>query len=286
MIRTLLLSCLFAIPCFGQTRTGNATASGPCSPAISGNNNSVTLPNCSPIHEPPLTIVVPQLTIATREGLPLSDFPDLIVSAEMTQTLRRHSLLVVNLNEVELQNFVVRFQLPEPVIESLIIESRPAGVEISWNACRMSLFLVGEGASAKPLPGGGAQITTAPRAGASAGISGGGEVCSPDMNNKNMAPTGIYQLQIERIPASATIQLGFLTSNDPKNFYLEITKNESDLTSLRYFGDGTYQLVSDGRQVTRPIFVELSFDPNIRAITSLPSSGERGKRKIRLMHTS
>lgn len=49
MIRALLLLCLFAVPCFGQTRTGNASTTGPCSPAISGNNNSVTLENCSPI---------------------------------------------------------------------------------------------------------------------------------------------------------------------------------------------------------------------------------------------
>jgi len=53
MIRALLLSCLFAIPCIGQTRTGSASTSAPCSPAITGNNNRVTFENCSPVERGP-----------------------------------------------------------------------------------------------------------------------------------------------------------------------------------------------------------------------------------------
>jgi hypothetical protein len=39
MIRIILLSCLFTIPCFSQTNTGDAKSSGTCSPAVSGSNN-------------------------------------------------------------------------------------------------------------------------------------------------------------------------------------------------------------------------------------------------------
>jgi hypothetical protein len=41
-----LLLLVFAAPCWGQTNTGNAQTSGPCSPAVSGNNNRIYL-NCA-----------------------------------------------------------------------------------------------------------------------------------------------------------------------------------------------------------------------------------------------
>ena len=42
MIRALLLSGMFALPCLGQM-TGAAKTSGPCSPAVSGINNRITI---------------------------------------------------------------------------------------------------------------------------------------------------------------------------------------------------------------------------------------------------
>lgn len=41
-----LMLILFALPCWGQSSTGNAQTSGPCSPAITGSNINVYLPNC------------------------------------------------------------------------------------------------------------------------------------------------------------------------------------------------------------------------------------------------
>jgi hypothetical protein len=210
--------------------------------------------------------------ITTRQGLIISDFPDLTISPGMMEHLRRHSLIVINPNQAELQNLAVRFQLPEPVIGKIVIESRPAGVEVAWNACRLSAFIVGNGASARPVPGEGIELSTAPKAGASASQVLGGEVCSPDMNNKNLHPTGIYQLQIERMPALSTIKLGFLTSNDTTDSYFQLP-----IDSSTYCGDGTYQFVFNGSTETFPIFVPLSFNPVSRAIASLATSDKRVK---------
>jgi len=48
-----LIVVLFAWPCLAQIQTGNAQTSGPCSPAISGNNNRVYL-NCREQPEKPI----------------------------------------------------------------------------------------------------------------------------------------------------------------------------------------------------------------------------------------
>lgn len=217
----------------------------------------------------PPKLAVPDVTLVTRQGLMISDFPNLTISAAMMEHLRRQSLTVRNPNRAELWTVVLRFQLPEPVVGRMVIESKPAGVEITWNACRMGLSVIGNGASASPVPGGGFVISTAPKAGASATAVGGSEVCSPDMNNRRLSPTGIYQLQIDRMPALTPIRLAFLTSDDPESFYLHTARHTNRSS---YCGRGTYQFVSEGRTETFSIFVGLSFDPASRTITSMPPS--------------
>jgi hypothetical protein len=234
----------------------------------------------------PAAIVVPELSIATQEGLTISDFPDLTVSSEMLERLRKHTLVVVNPNQIELHNLVVRFQLPEPVYGNLVIEDRPAGVEITWNACRMVASVAGQG-SATPLQGGGTRLTTAP--GASISMGGNGdEECSPEMNNAQMQPTGLYQLKIERLPSVTTIRLGFLTSNaSGAGFYMQAFEehaSEPPSSALNYFGEGTFQVLKGDNAQTRPIFIPLTFDPKRRSISSSPASGETGKWTMNLIH--
>jgi hypothetical protein len=221
--------------------------------------------------------------------LTLSDFPDLTVSADMTQHLRRHILTVKNPNTVVLTDFIMRFQLPEPVLGGLLVENRPAGVEISWHACRTSFALMGNGASAAPAGNGAIRMSTGAAPGSSATLFGQGEVCSSAMDNEKLHRTGIYQLQIERLPAIAEIRLAFLTSNGPEDrLYSEISGEDgvSDNAGLPYYGDGRYQYSSGGHTETRDVFVPLQFDRKLRSISSSPSSGEHGKWRIRRMTTN
>lgn len=90
MIRALLLSCLFAVPCIGQTRPGSASTSGPCSPAISGNNNNVTLENCTPekrttdLIESVRPAVVQVYVRITDVPLPTKPVPDCFAATRRT----------------------------------------------------------------------------------------------------------------------------------------------------------------------------------------------------------
>jgi hypothetical protein len=238
--------------------------------------------------EPAPNPVVPEISVTTQDGLALSDFPNLVVSAEMMRHLRRHILTVRNTNTIDLHNFAMRFQLPEPVFGNLLIEDRPAGIEIIWHACRISFALTGEGASAAPIRGGGTTISTGGTPGSVAALYGNGEVCSAAMDNEKLLPTGIHQLQIARIPAVTAIRLAFLTSDGPDGSrYLETREaRDSEPASFIHFGDGRFQYSSGGHTETRDVFLPLRFDGKLRVINSLPSSGEHGKWKIEIMTTN
>jgi len=250
--------------------------------AISGGTvNNPTVINTGPPPAVP-NPVVPEISITTQEGLAPSDFPNLIVSSEMMQHLRRHVLTVKNTNTIDLGDFVMRFQLPEPVFGDLRIEDRPAGIEITWHACRVAFALSGNGASTTPLPGGGTQITTGSTPGSTAVFRSNQEVCSEKMDNEKLRPTGIYELRIERLPAVTLIRLAFLTSNgrEGQSYVMFSGFGDSDPTALSYFGDGRFQYSSGGHIETRDVLVPLHFDRGLRTIISSPSSGEHGKWKL------
>jgi hypothetical protein len=219
---------------------------------------------------------VPEMSLATQAGLVPTDFPDLSISPEMMGKLRRQILTVRNNNQVGVENLVMRFQLPEPVIGSVVIEDRPAGVEVTWNACRVSFAARGQG-SVKELPNGGQQLSTAPKAGAAIWSFGTGEVCSQAMNS--LRPTGVYQLQIDHLPSNREVRLAFLTSNGPEaREYLEnFTGNPiPDDSSLSFYGDGTYQISAGNLTETKRIFMRLEFNQTSREIISLPSADKCG----------
>ncbi len=254
--------------------------------AISGGVvNNPTVINTGPPPAVP-NPVVPEISITTQEGLAPSDFPTLVVSSEMMEHLRRHVLTIKNTNTIDLGDFVMRFQLPEPVFGDLRIEDRPAGIEITWHACRVAFALSGNGASTTPLPGGGTQITTGSTPGSTAVFRSNQEVCSEKMDNEKLRPTGIYELRIERLPAVTLIRLAFLTSNgrEGQRYLMFSGFGDSDPTALSYFGDGRFQYSSGGHIETRDVLVPLHFDRRLRTIRSSPSSGERGEWTLMILH--
>jgi hypothetical protein len=229
-------------------------------------------------------IIVPEISMVTQNGLTLTDFPDLSISSEMSHELRRQNLAIMNPNRIDLLNFVMRFQLPEPIVGSPIIEYRPAGVELTWNPCRLQSSVIG---SAAPTGNGGIAITTDAKPGSFARmLVTGDEVCSAAMNNKSLHLTGIYQLKIGRIPAGEVIRLGFLTSNgkgtDP--YHMKVEKLQD--STINFYGDGTYQYISNNQTVTQPIFVQLIFDESTRQVSSMSSSDECDECKITKLATN
>lgn len=252
---------------------------------VTGNSNTVTQ-NVNVHGVPEVTPEVPIVTVATNEGLPLSDFPNATISSpEMVQHLRRHTLTVENKNKIELHNFTARIQLPEPIVQDPSFEERSAGVEIIWQPCRVEFSLAGADATATRADDGSTRLSTgaAPRSSATLYASRL-ETCSNTSNARSLSPTGIYKIRIERLTASSVIRIGFLTSNGPEaRKYLLTQRREPDLTTLDYFLDGSFQYISAGQSKTRSIFVPLKFDQEKRKIWSLPSSGESGKWKINLI---
>jgi hypothetical protein len=229
--------------------------------------------------EPVNNPVVPNVSVTTQVGLTLTDFPNLSISENMEQHLRRNVLTVRNPNTIPLTDFVMRFQFPEPVIDSLVTEDLPPGIDTSWHACRMSFALngIGQGASVEPTPEGGTKITTAPAAGSGGVLSGNGEVCSAAMDNKKLRATSNYQLRIARLPATTSIRIAFLTEPEPNSSESMQHFLASIPNALLYFGNGSFQYSSRGQTESRSVFVPLQFDRRLRNISSLPSSEDHSK---------
>jgi hypothetical protein len=235
------------------------------------NLGSQTITNNYPMPTAP-KIDEPELSVRTARGLTISDFPDSNISSDMLKHMRRHTIVLRNPNAAELQNVEIRFQLPEYVVGKTVNESTPAGVSITWHPCRMPMSFDGsDGASVHGLPDGGIQVSTGSKPGSYAGAVMNREVCSESMENSGLA-TKIYKLQIERVPALAIIQLGFMTTDDPGGPQMPPSMYE------QYCGGGTWQFNFEGRVENHNIFVPLSFDEKSRAIIS-EAATEDAKRK-------
>jgi hypothetical protein len=231
-------------------------------------------------------VAVPDISVTTNAGLVPSDFPDRTISPEMMQHLRRQMLVVKNTNAIDIENIVIRFQLPEPVFGELIVEDRPAGVEVTWHACRIRFSVAGKGAFAKPSADGGTELG-AGSVGELASMKADNEVCEQAMDGKELQPTGIYQLKIARLPAVTEVHLAFLTSNSPDSKYLRAIGELNPEEGLLYYGDGRFQyLLGNNQTKTKDVFIPMKFDKERRAISSSSSSGEHGKWKISKLFTS
>jgi len=265
---------------FDGAPTADRTYSG--SVVSFGQRGGITAAQVNIVAEPAVNPVVPEMSITTNNGLNPSDFQNGNITADMMRHYRRHSLTVKNTNVVDISNITVRLQLPEPVVVDHIIEERPPGIEISWDACRMSWTLSGDGASSEATPSGGIQVTTASVVGAGAVLSGGREVCSASMTGAARHSVDVYKLGVSRLPAGSSIRLAFHTLDvagevgDQKLSSL----NVSDPDILLFYGDGTFQFQNRGQTITRRVFMPLHFSEQQRRITSLPSSGEVGRWKL------
>jgi hypothetical protein len=225
----------------------------------------------------PTKIELPVVRLTTNNSLPLADFPNAeILSPKATTQLRSHNLEIENKNSVVLHNFTVRIQLPEPIVQEPLIKERPSGVEVILEPCRSESSLTGDSATAK-RSNGRMTITTANKKGSSATVIFNKEVCAKNINNKVLSPTGIYELQIERLPSSSKFSIGFFTSNGAKaRKYLEAEEIRSDSMFVDDYIDGSFQVITDGETKKYTIFVELKFDKEKRLIKSQTPASSPG----------
>jgi len=249
---------------------------------------------------------LPQITVQTIPGL-----PDGVTNIN----LRYHMLEIRNFNDVEIDDFISRFQFPEPITTTVETDI-PPGTVISWEPMLTKYSISGSGnksflgaastrhylfPSAYFFPGNRGQLT---------GFSDGGDT------------TGVWQLTIDKLPPHGVVSISFLTDNEG-NFtnYIALANTEfktnraaisttmrgdgkggsilMNLTMaiiintnyavnpnedwhfgtnwLRFYFEGLYEYPSAGKPGSQHFLVPFVFDTNSRAISSLPIQTDDGK---------
>jgi hypothetical protein len=249
------------------------------------------------------------ITLQTLPGLP--------EGVTNNSHLRYCQILVRNSNDVEIDNFCSRLQLPEP-IDATIETNLPPGTMIGWRPLLTKYSITGTGNKRFLGPNSSRNYLFYPSAcffpagnkGQLTGYSEGGDL------------TGVWELTIDKIPSHDTVSLSFLTSNDgDATNYIALANTEfktngaaisttmrgdgnggsilMNLTMaiiintnyavnpkedwhfgtnwLRFYFEGLYQYPAVGKPGSQHFLVPFVFNKNAGAISSLPIRSEDGK---------
>lgn len=196
---------------------------------------------------------LPKISLSTLSGLTLPLQPGGITGQDC-QDLREHRLRFANCSDVEMLNVDARIQLPEP-IENDLTPDKPAGVNVTWEPIRPAM-----------------QAT----------IIGGGSV----KRNRPPLPTKDYNLQIDCVPPSREIVIGFITSMKSHEAhgisnsgpFADMTKDGSN--TLVNFIDGTFQFNYRGAMLKKSFFAPIEADNEKRTFSVLEVRVDQGKWKV------
>jgi hypothetical protein len=284
LILCFALACLLlltkkqaaAVPDSSVTNSGNNNNN---SVVVVGSGNSVRVEastNTQPVRPPE----IPVIQFETLGGLP----PSVITNRVH---LRMHSLVVRNLNDVEILNFCSRLQLPEPIEHFPIAKiEKTVGVEIGWRSLGLDLSIEGTaGRSESGLWIGPTSAVhfvyphpcyiAADERGWSTEHSGGGKL------------TGVWELTVNRLPPKGLVSIDFFTSDatDATNYirfagtphWQRATPPVPRTNELRYFFEGEFQYANGGKFESRQFFVPIMFEDATRTISSLSPQTNVGK---------
>lgn len=234
----------------------------------------------------------------------------------MTNTnLRYHILEIRNPNDVEVDNFISRFQFPEP-ISSTIDTDLPPGTVIGWQPILTRYSITGIGSKSFLGPNSSRNILLpvtyffSGNRGQLTGYSDGGD------------RTGIWQLTINKLPSHGVVSISFLTDNEGDstnyialantefktngaaisttmrgdgkggsiimNFTMAIIINTNYAVNpnedwhfgtnwLQFYFEGLYQYPAAGNPGSQNFLVPFIFDANDRTISSMPIQARDGK---------
>jgi hypothetical protein len=179
---------------------------------------------------------LPQISLTTINGRTIPNVPATITAQDCEDT-REHSLKIENVADVPILMIDARVQLPEPIIHSVVCQ-KPAGVAVVWQEVRPQMV---------------------------ASIKGSGTVT----RNRPPLPTTVYQLQIDRIPPSHCIEIGFVTSTTIHekhdiSFDRGPFADMNDPPYLRNYVDGTFQFEYQGAMLRKPFFAPIAEDKENR----------------------
>ena len=219
--------------------------------------------------------ILPEIRVETVEGLP----SDISTNRE----LRMNRLVVRNLNDVAIENFCSRLQLPEPIVGTNCDIQSTVGVLAGWRPLMDKLVVKGTGGKTE----GGLWL----------GPTSSASFLQPNMCffpkyaeglalalSRRGDLTGIWELTINRLPAGGHVSIEFFTSSGPEaTNYISFATGpvwnkhpEPDTNELRFSIEGKFQHQADGKLVTQHFLVPFSFDATNRKISSLEVQPEVG----------
>jgi hypothetical protein len=229
---------------------------------------------------------VPRITLETLDGLPAG-------ITNHRAHLRINRLTVANPNDVRIDNFTSRLQLPEPIVE-LIQTNAPAGTTIDWKPMLLGLFVHGTGGRSDtgiwigptsavyyvyPLQ----RFQIPQKRWHRTEFSGAGDI------------TGIWELGFDSIPPRSTLQLDFLTSSATnaqnyiqfaaETFWQWSAKMSNQLpvedpTELRFYFEGEYQFPAEGKPGRQTFLMPVEFRQVQRTLKSLAVQTNNGNWNI------
>lgn len=253
---------------------------------------------------------LPQIAIETFSGLPegMANNPH----------LRLNRLLVRNVNEVSIENFCSRLQLPEP-IWATVETNQPPGTAIGWRPLTTKVAVNGTGSRSVIGPSSSVNFIYSPAcffpAGNRAQLSG---FC------EGGSSTGVWELTIDRLPPRSVASMMFLTTNEGEatnyiafvktaftndgatistaaqgttngsviihSFTLAfivhtnktINPNEDwrlGTNELRFSLEGLFQYAADGKPGTQHFLLPIALDEPSRRLSCLPVQPNDGKWK-------
>ncbi len=245
---------------------------------IGGTNtfNSTTIINSQPILNTPPHL--PIIRIETLDGLPMG-FTN-------NPHLRVHSLVVRNNNEVELDNFCSRLQLPEPIIE-IIETNNSIGATVAWKPLKVDVLVKGTGgrssgglwigpSSATSFHYPEACFVPSEKRGQQTQFSGAGDV------------TGIWELTADKLPPGGYVSFLFITDDSPNSTnYIKFAstplwqslpnpQTEADTNELRFSLEGEYQFKLPSKSEKQRFLVPIRYDAEQRKFSSLGIQADFG----------
>jgi hypothetical protein len=229
---------------------------------------------------------LPFITISTMDGLP--------TDRTNNDHLRLNQLVVRNLNDVEIDNFCARLQLPEPILETTAT-NQTVGTLVGWRPLLLKLLTTG---TAGRSPGGmwigptSAVFFVYPDEcffpkdaqgrGQQTEHSGAGNV------------TGVWELTIDKLPPFGHVSIEFLTHNTTEaTNYIRFANtplcqlppvSRPDTNELKFYLEGEYWYPGNIKPGKQHLLVPISFDPNQRKFSSLGVQADLGRWHPTLMN--
>ena len=184
---------------------------------------------------------LPELCLTTIKGRTLPEVPSQITVHDC-EDAREHTLKIANVADAQLLMVDARVQVPEPIIQSFG-RQKPAGINVGWQPIRPQMV---------------------------ATIKGGGTVT----RGRPPLPINVYQLQIDRLPPSHCVEIGFITSTKIHEEH-DLSCDQGPFAGsdeppyLRHFIDGTFQFEYHGAMLKKRFFAPIQEDKDNRQFSIL-----------------